>query len=92
VEPLKILNLNRIKNFYFFSPNIPDQYERSYGPVTLQYIPYEDIDYHDVRWDKEDESQRYKAGYNGKEIYGAGETLWNYLMFEFLTHMMNKKP
>ncbi|MHA2101372.1 MAG: hypothetical protein ACW99A_22165, partial [Candidatus Kariarchaeaceae archaeon] len=40
-EPLKILNLNRIKNFYFFSPNIPDAYERFYGPLTLQYIPYE---------------------------------------------------
>jgi hypothetical protein len=91
VEPLKIINLNRIKNFYFFSPNIPDQYERSYGPVTLQYIPYEDIDYHDVRTDKEDETQRYKAGYNGKEIYGAGETLWNYLMFEALGESSDNK-
>lgn len=91
IEPLKILNLNRIKNFYFFSPNIPDKYERSYGPVTLQYIPYEDIDYHDVRWDKEDESQRFKAGYNGKEIYGAGETLWNYFMFEALGEAADNK-
>jgi hypothetical protein len=91
IEPLKILNLNRIKNFYFFSPNIPDQYERFYGPITLQYIPYEDIDYHDVRWDKEDESQRFKAGYNGKEIYGAGETLWSYLMFEALGEAADNK-
>jgi hypothetical protein len=82
-EPLKVLNLNRIKNFYHFSPNIPDEHEREYGPVSLQYIPYEDIDYYDVR-EHEDESVRYKAGYNGKEIYGAGETIWAYLMFEAL--------
>ncbi|MFX1282976.1 MAG: hypothetical protein ACFFB5_04940 [Promethearchaeota archaeon] len=82
IEPLKILNLNRIKNFYFFSPNIPDAYERDYGPVTLQYIPYEDIDYHASRGSYDPDPM--KAGYNGKEIYGAGETLWNYLMFEAL--------
>lgn len=82
-EPLKILNLNRIKNYYFFSPNIPDEWERDYGPESLQFIPYEDIDYYAVR-DHEDETVRYKAGYNGKEIYGAGETLWAYLMFEAL--------
>ncbi|MHA2363084.1 MAG: hypothetical protein ACXAC7_03940 [Candidatus Hodarchaeales archaeon] len=72
-EPLKILNLNRIKTFNFFSPNIPDSEEREWGPTTLQYIPYEDIDWQD-----------YKPGENGKEIYGAGETFWNYLMFEAL--------
>ncbi len=89
VEPLKILNLNRIKNFYFFSPNIPDQYERFYGPTTLQYIPYEDIDYHDSRGSYDPDP--YKAGYNGKEIYGAGETLWNYLMFEALGEAADNK-
>ncbi|MGD9147385.1 MAG: hypothetical protein PVI80_17585, partial [Anaerolineae bacterium] len=83
VEPLKVLNLNRIKNFYFFSANIPDEWERDYGPVTLQYIPYEDIDYYAVR-EHEDRSVREKAGYNGKEIYGAGEALWAYLAFEAL--------
>jgi hypothetical protein len=83
VEPLKVLNLNRIKNFYFFSPNIPDEWERDFGPVSLQHIPYEDIDYYAVR-EYEDESVREKAGYNGKEIYGAGETLWAYLAFEAL--------
>ncbi|MHA2297726.1 MAG: hypothetical protein ACXADA_16985 [Candidatus Hodarchaeales archaeon] len=86
-EPLKILNLNRIKNFYFFSPNIPDTYERFYGPTTLQFIPYEDIDYHWYR-DKNGESSSVTdlklAGYNGKEIYGAGEVLWAYLMYEAL--------
>ncbi len=82
IEPLKILNLNRIKNFYFFSPNIPDQYERFYGPTTLQYVPYEDIDYHATRGFYDPDPL--KAGYNGKEIYGAGETIWNYLMFEAL--------
>jgi hypothetical protein len=82
-EPLRILNLNRIKNFYFFSPNIPDDWERDYGPISLQYIPYEDIDYYDVR-EHEDRSVREKAGYNGKQVYGAGETLWAYLLFEAL--------
>ena len=89
IEPLKILNLNRIKNFYFFSPNIPDTYERDYGPVTLQYIPYEDIDYHASRGSYD--SDPMKAGYNGKEIYGAGETLWNYLMFEALAEAEDNK-
>jgi hypothetical protein len=83
VEPLKVLNLNRIKNFQFFSPNIPDEWERDYGPTSLQYVPYEDIDYYAVR-EYEDASVREKAGYNGKQIYGAGETLWAYLLFEAL--------
>ena len=83
VEPLKVLNLNRIKNFHFFSPNIPDEWERDFGPTSLQYIPYEDIDYYAVR-EYEDDSVREKAGYNGKEIYGAGEVLWAYLAFEAL--------
>ena len=82
-DALKVLNLNRIKNFYFFSPNIPDAWEREYGATSLQYIPYEDIDYYDVR-DHEDESVRKLAGYNGKEIYGAGEGLCAYFLFEAL--------
>ncbi|MHA2139496.1 MAG: hypothetical protein ACW98G_16545 [Candidatus Hodarchaeales archaeon] len=88
IEPLKILNLNRIKNFYFFSPSIPDVYERDYGPITLQYVPYEDIDYHATRGHYDPDPL--KAGYNGKEIYGAGETLWNYLMFEALGEAIDK--
>ncbi|MHA2362790.1 MAG: hypothetical protein ACXAC7_02450 [Candidatus Hodarchaeales archaeon] len=89
IEPLKILNLNRIKNFYFFSPNIPDSYERFYGPNTLQYIPYEDINYHATRGPYDPDPE--KAGYNGKEIYGAGETLWAYLMFEALAKAEDNK-
>ncbi len=82
-EPLKVLNLNRIKMFDFFSPNIPDTNEREYGPKTLQYIPYEDVDEYYIH-PHEDNSYRYKAGFNGKEIYGSGETIWLYLMFEAL--------
>ena len=89
IEPLKILNLNRIKNFYFFSPVIPDVYERDYGPTTLQYVPYEDINYHTTRGFYDPDP--FKAGYNGKEIYGAGETLWNYLMFEALGEATDNK-
>lgn len=88
-EPLKVLNLNRIKNFYFFSPNVPDEWERDFGPTSLQYIPHEDIDYYAIR-EYEDESARYKAGYNGKEIYGAGETLWVYLLFEALSEAVDR--
>jgi hypothetical protein len=88
-EPLKVLNLNRIKNFYFFSPNIPDEWERDFGPTSLQYIPYEDIDYYAVR-QYEDDSVREKAGYNGKQIYGAGETLWAYLAFEALGEAVDR--
>ncbi|MFX0205502.1 MAG: hypothetical protein ACFFDT_05910 [Candidatus Hodarchaeota archaeon] len=84
--PLSVMNLNRIKNFYFFSPNIPDEHERFYGPSTLQYIPYEDIDYYALR-PGDTEADRTKAGYNGKEIYGAGETLWLYLLFEALARI-----
>ncbi|MFX0086033.1 MAG: hypothetical protein ACFFAU_10175 [Candidatus Hodarchaeota archaeon] len=82
-EPLKIMNLNRIKTFDFFSPNIPDIKEREYGPITLQYIPYEDVDEYYIH-DYEDKSSRYKAGFNGKQVYGAGETIWNYLLYEAL--------
>lgn len=88
-EPLRVLNLNRINNFYHFSPNIPDEWERFYGPNTLQYIPYEDIDYYEIEHHGEEDwtepiSEKFKVGFNGKEIYGAGETLWNYMMFEAL--------
>jgi len=61
--PLKILNLNRIKHFYFFSPNVPDEYERFYGPITKQYVPYEDINYYMVRGAYDPDP--IKAGYNG---------------------------
>ncbi|MCD4684301.1 MAG: hypothetical protein K8S97_00005, partial [Anaerolineae bacterium] len=81
--PLKILNLNRSKNFYFFSPHIPDEWEREYGPTSLQHIPYEDVDYYDVR-PHETHTVREFVGYNGKEIYGAGEVLWAYLLYEAL--------
>jgi hypothetical protein len=82
-DALKVMNLNRMKNYYFFSPNIPDEWERDYGPDSLQFIPYEDIDYYDKR-DHEDGDVLLKSGYNGKQIYGAGEVLWSYLMFEAL--------
>ncbi|NHJ01177.1 MAG: hypothetical protein EAX86_03500 [Candidatus Heimdallarchaeota archaeon] len=89
IEPLKIFNLNRINHFYFFSPNIPDEQERPFGPTSLQYIPYEDIDYYAVR-EYEPESYRYLTGYNGKEIYGAGETFWLMLLFEALAESSDR--
>jgi len=88
IESLKIMNLNRIKHFYFFSPCVPDEYERFYGPITAQYIPYEDISYYQSRGTYDPDPL--KAGYNGKEIYGAGETLWLYLMFEALGEAMDQ--
>ncbi|MFX0086040.1 MAG: hypothetical protein ACFFAU_10210, partial [Candidatus Hodarchaeota archaeon] len=89
IEPLKIMNLNRIKHYYFFSPCIPDQYERFYGPITAQYIPYEDINYYLSRGYYDPDPM--KAGYNGKEIYGAGETIWLYLMFEALGEALDNR-
>ncbi len=80
---LKIMNLNRIKNFNFFSPCIADEHERAYGPITLQYVPYEDID-NVGRQSYETDQDQNKAGFIGKEIYGAGEVFWNFMLFEAL--------
>ena len=73
---LKVLNLARTNNFYHFSPCLP----RNIQPASdspCKYIPYENLHMLEEDW---------PLGWIGKEIYGAGETLWMYLMFEALGH------
>ncbi|MDI7246112.1 MAG: hypothetical protein QME92_01380 [Bacillota bacterium] len=67
---LRVLDLQRRNNFYHFDPFLPES-ERT-GAVC-PHIPYENIGTLELPD---------STGYVGKEIYGAGEVLWLYLMFE----------
>ncbi len=71
---LKALNLARINNFYHFSPCLPAS-AQSAPKSPCKYIPHENLHMLEEDW---------PLGWIGKEIYGAGETIWMYLMFEAL--------
>ncbi len=67
---LRFLDQQRRNNFYFFS--------RCYGShagAAAEFIPYENLGTLELGG---------QTGNVGKEIYGAGESLWMYLMFEAL--------
>lgn|GEM_PF-715390 len=67
---LKILHLQRWNNLCYFDPFLPES-ERT--GARCPHIPYENIGTLELPD---------STGYVGKEIYGAGEVLWLYLMFE----------
>ncbi|MBC7083393.1 MAG: hypothetical protein H5T95_07875 [Firmicutes bacterium] len=67
---LRVLDLQRRNNFYYFDPFLPES-ERT--GASCPHIPYENIGTLELPD---------STGYVGKEIYGAGEVLWLYLMFE----------
>ena len=67
---LRFLDQQRRNNFYFFS--------RCYGNhsgASAEFIPYENLGTLELGG---------QTGNVGKEIYGAGESMWMYLMFEAL--------
>ena len=67
---LRFLDQQRRNNFYFFS--------RCYGNhsgASAEFIPYENLGTLELGG---------QTGNVGKEIYGAGESIWMYLMFEAL--------
>ncbi len=64
---LSVMNLVRVNSFAFFDPLLP----RPRGDAA-PWIPYENLG----------TSELPGTGSIGKEIYGAGEVLWAYLLFE----------
>jgi hypothetical protein len=66
---LKVMNLIRIHSFAFFDPL---QRRPQGGPAP--WIPYENLG----------TSELPGTGSIGREVYGAGEALWAYLLFEAL--------
>ncbi|MGE5594024.1 MAG: hypothetical protein ACM3X3_10155 [Betaproteobacteria bacterium] len=67
---LRILDLQRRNNLYYLDPFLPES-ERT--GASCPHIPYENIGMLELPD---------STGYVGKEIYGTGEVLWLYLMFE----------
>ncbi|MCZ7573445.1 MAG: hypothetical protein M5U01_33260 [Ardenticatenaceae bacterium] len=67
---LKLLNLGRQHSFAFFEPCLPGRAGHSACP----FIPYENLGTTELP----------ETGTIGKEIYGAGEVFWLYLLFEAL--------
>jgi hypothetical protein len=68
---LPILDQQRRNNFYFFDAC----HEAAAKHPLLPYIPYENLGTLELGG---------QTGVVGKEIYGSGEVLWLYLMFEAL--------
>lgn len=66
---LKVMNLIRVHSLAFFEPLVPRS-QRSAAP----WIPYENLGTTELPG----------SGSIGKEVYGAGEALWAYLLFEAL--------
>ncbi|MEW6227929.1 MAG: hypothetical protein AB1700_07530, partial [Bacillota bacterium] len=66
----RLLDLQRRNNFYYFDPFLPESECTGAG---CPHIPYENIGMLELPD---------STGYVGKEIYGAGEVFWLYLMFE----------
>jgi hypothetical protein len=66
---LKVMNLVRVHSLAFFDPLLP----RSQGSAA-PWIPYENLGTTELPG----------TGSIGKEVYGAGEGIWAYLLFEAL--------
>lgn len=66
---LKVMNLIRIHSLAFFDPLLP----RPQGSAA-PWIPYENLGTTELPG----------TGSIGKEVYGAGEGIWSYLLFEAL--------
>lgn len=78
---LRFINLQRAHDFYMFPACLPDEAKFKHRD-PCDYIPFENLQL------LEAEEQ---TGYLGKQIYGAGETLWLYLMFEALANAEDRE-
>jgi hypothetical protein len=93
---MKILNLIRINSFYFFSNVLPE--ELIYPPrrkTPCPYIPFEDLEMLETppHFSKSQEHsvKGQRTGTLGREIYGSGEVILLYLMFEALANCKNNE-
>jgi hypothetical protein len=74
---LRFMDQQRRNNFYFFENCAGD---RKQGPSA--FIPFENLGTLELAG---------MTGNVGKEIYGAGESIWMYLMFEALGHVSDRE-
>jgi uncharacterized protein (DUF1810 family) len=74
---LRFMDQQRRNNFYFFEDCSPN---RKRGPSA--FIPYENLGTLELAG---------MTGNVGKEIYGAGESIWMYLMFEALGQVSDRE-
>jgi hypothetical protein len=98
-EILKIFNLLRINSFYYFSNVLKSiGLKESIYPPRLdspcEYIPFEDLELLETpahfSKTQSDSPKGKRTGILGREIYGAGEVIWLYLMFEALAKTNNQ--
>lgn len=74
---LRFMDQQRRSNFYFF-----EKCHAESAKTTMPFIPYENLGTLELGG---------QTGNVGKEIYGAGESLWMYLMFEALGHVDDRE-
>lgn len=89
IDILKFFNLIRINSYYYFS-NVIDS-NIIYPPRTespCEYIPFEDLELLEspplFSSSQKRSPKGKRTGVLGREIYGSGEVIWLYLMFEAL--------
>ena len=70
---LRLMDQQRRNNFYFF-----EKCSEHRGNVSMGFIPFENLGTLELGG---------QTGNVGKEIYGAGECIWMYLMFEALSQV-----
>src|SRR6202007_1129791 len=74
---LRFMDQQRRNNFYFFQDCTGEHQNAS-----MAFIPFENLGTLELGG---------QTGNVGKEIYGAGESLWMYLMFEALGHVRDRE-
>jgi len=74
---LRFMDQQRRNNFYFFEGCSADRTN-----IPSAFIPFENLGTLELAG---------MTGNVGKEIYGAGESLWMYLMFEALGHVEDRE-
>jgi hypothetical protein len=74
---LRFMDQQRRNNFYFFQDCSGNRQR-----APLAFIPFENLGTLELGG---------QTGNVGKEIYGAGESLWMYLMFEALGHVNDRE-
>jgi hypothetical protein len=74
---LRFMDQQRRNNFYFF-----EKCSENRGKVSMGFIPFENLGTLELGG---------QTGNVGKEIYGAGECIWMYLMFEALSQVSDRE-
>ncbi|MGA2353751.1 MAG: hypothetical protein ABSG02_04595 [Terriglobales bacterium] len=74
---LRFMDQQRRNNFYFFQ-----NCSNSRQPAPMAFIPFENLGTLELGG---------QTGNVGKEIYGAGESIWMYLMFEALGQVTDRE-